>query len=64
MFVAFMSLHILLGDEVLPYFLLHVEVIQCSNFNLNRNGLNLEKISKTESLTRSGLRDEAQPDSG
>jgi hypothetical protein len=41
MFVAFMSLHILLCDEVLPYFVLRVEVIRSSNLNLNQNGLNL-----------------------
>jgi hypothetical protein len=34
MFVAFMSLHILLCDEVLPYFILR---------NLNQNNLNLYK---------------------
>jgi hypothetical protein len=41
MFVAFMLLHILLGDEVLPYFVLHVEVVRSLNLNLNQNGLNL-----------------------
>jgi hypothetical protein len=41
MFVAFMSLHILLCDEVLPYFVLCVEVVRSSNLNLNKNGLNL-----------------------
>jgi hypothetical protein len=41
MFIAFMPLHILLGDEVLPYFVLHVEVIHSSILNLNQNGLNL-----------------------
>jgi hypothetical protein len=41
MFVAFMSLHILLCGEVLPYFVLRVEVVCSSNFNLNQNGLNL-----------------------
>jgi hypothetical protein len=41
MFVAFMSLHILLCDEVLLYFVLHVEIIRSSNLNLNQNGLNL-----------------------
>jgi hypothetical protein len=34
MFVAFMPLNILLCDEVLLYFVLHVEVIQSSNLNL------------------------------
>jgi hypothetical protein len=37
MFVAFMSLHILLRDEVLPYFVLRVEVIRSLNLNLNLN---------------------------
>jgi hypothetical protein len=41
MFVAIMLLHILLCDEVLPYFILRVEVIRSSNLNLNQNGLNL-----------------------
>jgi hypothetical protein len=41
MFVAFMPLHILLSDEVLPYFILRVEVVHSSNLNLNQNGLNL-----------------------
>jgi hypothetical protein len=49
MFVEFMSLHILLCDEVLPYFVLHVEVVHSLNLNLNQNGLNLWKIPKTES---------------
>jgi hypothetical protein len=39
MFVAFMPLHILLRDEVLPYFVLHVEVIHSLNLNLNHEGL-------------------------
>jgi hypothetical protein len=39
MFIAFMRLHILLCDEVLPYFVLCVEVIRSSNLNLNPNGL-------------------------
>jgi hypothetical protein len=64
MFVAFMPLHILLCDEVLPYFVLRVEVVHSLNLNLSQNGLNLRKISKPESLTRSGLRDKAQPDLG
>jgi hypothetical protein len=41
MYVAFMPLHILLCDEVLPYFVLCVEFIRSSNLNLNQNGLNL-----------------------
>jgi hypothetical protein len=64
MFVAFMSLHILLCDEVISYFVLHVEVVHSSNLDLNQNGLNFEKILKTENLTRSRLGDMAQPDSG
>jgi hypothetical protein len=35
MFVAFLSLHILLCTEVLLYFILHVEVPRSLNFNLN-----------------------------
>jgi hypothetical protein len=41
MFVAFMPLHILMCDEVLPYFLLRVEVVCSLNLNLNQNGLKL-----------------------
>jgi hypothetical protein len=41
MFVAFMPLHLLLCEKVLPYFVLHVEVVHSSNLNLNQNGLNL-----------------------
>jgi hypothetical protein len=41
MFVAFMSLHILLCDEVLPYFVLRIEVVRSLNLNLNQNVLNL-----------------------
>jgi hypothetical protein len=40
MFVAFMLLHILLCDEVLPYFILSVEVIQNLNLNLVQKDLN------------------------
>jgi hypothetical protein len=36
-----MPLHILLCDEVLPYFVLLVEVVRSLNLNLNQNGLNL-----------------------
>jgi hypothetical protein len=43
MFVAFMSLHILLCDEVLPYFILHVEVVRSLNLDLNQKNLNLYK---------------------
>jgi hypothetical protein len=43
MFVAFMPLHILLCDEVLPYFILSIEVVQSLNMNLNQNDLNLSK---------------------
>jgi hypothetical protein len=35
MFVAFMSLHILLCDKVLSYIALRVEVIHSLNLNLN-----------------------------
>jgi hypothetical protein len=38
MFVAFMPLHILLCDEVLPYIILRVEVIRSLNLNLNHRG--------------------------
>jgi hypothetical protein len=41
MFVAFMSLHILLCDEMLLYFVLRTEVVRSSNLNFNQNGLNL-----------------------
>jgi hypothetical protein len=41
MFVAFMSLHILLCDQVLLYFILCIEVIQSLNLNLDQNDLNL-----------------------
>jgi hypothetical protein len=41
MFVTFMPLLILLCDEVLPYFILRVEVVRSSNLNLNQNCLNL-----------------------
>jgi hypothetical protein len=43
MFVAFMLLHILLSDEVLPYFILCVEVFYILNLNLNQKKLNLNK---------------------
>jgi hypothetical protein len=38
MFVAFMSLHILLCDEVLSYIALCVEVVNSLNLNLNHRG--------------------------
>jgi hypothetical protein len=41
MFVAFMPLHILLCDELLPYFVLRVKVIRSLNLHLNQNGLDL-----------------------
>jgi hypothetical protein len=44
MFVAFMTLHILLCDELLPYFILCVEVIQNLNLNLDQKDSNLYKI--------------------
>jgi hypothetical protein len=39
--VVGMVISILLCDEVLPYFVLCVEVIRSSNLNLNQNGFNL-----------------------
>jgi hypothetical protein len=41
MFVAFMSLHILLCDEVLSCIVLRVEVVRSLNLKLDQNGLNL-----------------------
>jgi hypothetical protein len=38
MFVALMSLHILLGDEMLPHNVLRVEVLHSLNLNFNRRG--------------------------
>jgi hypothetical protein len=38
MIVAFMSLHILLCDEVLLYFVLRVEVVHSLKLNLNQQG--------------------------
>jgi hypothetical protein len=38
-----MFLHILLCDEVLPYFILRVEVFHSLNLNLNQKDLNLYK---------------------
>jgi hypothetical protein len=43
MFVAFIPLQILLCDEVLPYFVLRVEVICSLNLDLNQQNLNLYK---------------------
>jgi hypothetical protein len=43
MFVAFMPLHILLCDEVLPCIVLHVGVIHSLNLDLNQKNLNLLK---------------------
>jgi hypothetical protein len=43
MFVAFMPLHILLCDEMLPYFILCVKVFHTLNLNLNQKNLNLYK---------------------
>jgi hypothetical protein len=43
MFVTFMLLHILLSDEVLPYFILYIEVVQSLNLNLAQKFLNLYK---------------------
>jgi hypothetical protein len=41
MFVAFMSLHILLCDEVLPYYVLRVKVVHSLYLNLIQKNLNL-----------------------
>jgi hypothetical protein len=41
MFVAFIPLHILLCDEVILYFILHVEVFHSLNLNLDQKDLNL-----------------------
>jgi hypothetical protein len=41
MFVVFMSLHILLCDEVLMYFILCIEVVRSLNMNSDREELNL-----------------------
>jgi hypothetical protein len=38
MFVAFMPLHILLCDEVLPYIALRVEGFHSLNLNMNHGG--------------------------
>jgi hypothetical protein len=43
MFVAFMLLHTLLCGEVLPYFILRVQVFHSLNLNLNQKNLNLYK---------------------
>jgi hypothetical protein len=43
MFVAFMPLHILLCDEVLLYFILHIKVVQSLNLNFAQKDLNLYK---------------------
>jgi hypothetical protein len=44
MFIAFMPLHILLCDEVLPYFVLRVDVVRSLNLNLNQKDLNLYEV--------------------
>jgi hypothetical protein len=41
MFVAFMSLHILMCDQLLPYFIVRIELVHSLNLNLNQNGFNL-----------------------
>jgi hypothetical protein len=43
MFVAFIPLHILLCNEVLPYFILRVEAFCSLNLDLNQKNLNLYK---------------------
>jgi hypothetical protein len=59
-----MSLHILLCDEVLPYFVLSVKVIRNLNLNLNQKDLNLYdvevKVNPLTKLTRIRLRDKAE----
>jgi hypothetical protein len=48
-----MSLHILLCDEVLPYFVLRVEVVRSLNLNLNQKDSKLYKVQvKVEPLTQ------------
>jgi hypothetical protein len=37
-------LHILLCDEVLPYFVLRVDVVRSLNLNLNQKDLNLYEV--------------------
>jgi hypothetical protein len=44
MFIAFVPLHILLCDEVLPYFVLSVDVVRSLNLNLNQKDLNLYEV--------------------
>jgi hypothetical protein len=44
MFVALMPLHILLGDEVLPYNVLRVEVLRSLNLNLNHRGFEFMRV--------------------
>jgi hypothetical protein len=60
MFVVFMPLHILICDEVLPYFVLCEEVIHILNLNLNQKDLNLYevevKVNTLTQLTWPGLR--------
>jgi hypothetical protein len=52
MFVAFMPLHILLCDEVLPYFILRVEshlklklVLNSNEFAIREKGLKIKRVS-------------------
>jgi hypothetical protein len=63
MFIAFISLHILLCDEVLPYFVLCVEVVCSLNLNLNQEDLNLYevqvRVNPLTQLAQSELRDMA-----
>jgi hypothetical protein len=56
MFVAFIPLHILLYDEVLPYFISRVEVFHILDLNLNQTNLNLYKRKfKVNSANRFNL---------
>jgi hypothetical protein len=57
MFVAFMSLQILLCDEVLPcFFFLRAEVVRSLNLNLDKKRFEFIKDFKNKKLTLSGLR--------
>jgi hypothetical protein len=59
-----MPLHILLCDEMLPHFVLSVEVIRSLNLNLNQKDLNFYdvdvKVNPLIKLTRPRLRDKSE----
>jgi hypothetical protein len=63
MFVAFMPVQILLCGEVLPYFILRVEVFHSLILNLNQKNLNLYKrefkVNPATRLIQLRLRDKA-----